>query len=69
MLSRWLPTWRWLTNEMGYLGAAGVFGGLLLLTALLYSFTSISRVTLFWAAFHPDSEILRFAQDDRTNVA
>src|ERR1044071_5186593 len=38
------------TNEMGYLGAAGVFGGLLLLTALLYYLTSISRVTLFWAA-------------------
>src|SRR5438477_389319 len=39
------------TNEMGYVGAAGVFGGLLLLTALLYYFTSISRVILFWAAF------------------
>jgi uncharacterized membrane-anchored protein len=39
------------TNEMGYLGAAAVFGALLLLTALLYYFTSISRVILFWAAF------------------
>ena len=39
------------TNEMGYVGAAAVFGGLLLLTALLYYFTSISRVILFWAAF------------------
>ena len=39
------------TNEMGYLGAAAVFGGLLLLTALLYYFTSFSRVILFWAAF------------------
>src|SRR5580765_1764950 len=39
------------TNEMGYLGAAAVFGGLLLLTALLYSLTSFSRVILFWAAF------------------
>jgi uncharacterized membrane-anchored protein len=39
------------TNEMGYLGAAAVFGGLLLVTALLYYFTSISRVVLFWAAF------------------
>ena len=39
------------TNEMGYLGAAAVFGGLLLLTALLYYFTSISRVILFWTAF------------------
>jgi uncharacterized membrane-anchored protein len=39
------------TNEIGYLGAAAVFGGLLLLTALLYYLTSFSRVTLFWAAF------------------
>jgi uncharacterized membrane-anchored protein len=39
------------TNEMGYLGAAVVFGGLLLLTALLYYLTSFSRVILFWAAF------------------
>ena len=39
------------TNDMGYLGAAAIFGGLLLLTALLYFFTGISRVLLFWAAF------------------
>ena len=39
------------TNEMGYLGAAAIFGGLLLLTALLYYFTGFSRVILFWAAF------------------
>jgi uncharacterized membrane-anchored protein len=39
------------TKDMGYLGAAAIFGGLLLLTALLYYFTSISRVLLFWAAF------------------
>jgi len=39
------------TNEMGYVGAAAVFGGLLLLTALLFYFTSISRVILFWTAF------------------
>ena len=39
------------TNEMGYVGAAAVFGGLLLVTFLLYYFTSISRVILFWAAF------------------
>ena len=39
------------TNEMGYVGAAAVFGGLLLLTAVLYYFTSISRVILFWASF------------------
>ena len=39
------------TNEMGYVAAGAVFSGLLLLTALLYYFTSISRVILFWAAF------------------
>ena len=39
------------TNDMGYLGAASIFGGLLLVTALLYYFTSLSRVILFWAAF------------------
>src|SRR6201984_63026 len=39
------------TNEMGYLGAAAVFSGLLSSTALLYYFTSLSRVILFWAAF------------------
>jgi len=39
------------TNQMGYLGAAAIFGGLLLLTALLYYFTGLSRVILFWAAF------------------
>jgi uncharacterized membrane-anchored protein len=39
------------TNDMGYLGAAAIFGALLLATALLYYFTSISHVILFWAAF------------------
>jgi uncharacterized membrane-anchored protein len=39
------------TNEMGYLGAAAIFGGLLAVTALLYYFTSISHALLFWAAF------------------
>src|SRR6476469_7629983 len=39
------------TNQMGYLGAAAVFGGLLLVTALLYYLISFSRVILFWAAF------------------
>src|SRR3954468_16681925 len=39
------------TNEMGYAGAAAIFGGLLLLTALLYYFTSVSHVILFCTAF------------------
>ena len=55
MLSQTLGTalgdWVADTNEMGYVGAAAVFGGLLLLTALLYYFTSASHVILFWAAF------------------
>jgi len=38
-------------GEMGYVGAAVVFGGMLLLTAFLYYFTSISHVVLFWTAF------------------
>src|SRR6201982_1445343 len=39
------------TNEMGYLGAAAVFGGALLVTALLYYFPSLSHLILFWAEF------------------
>src|SRR3954471_11942892 len=39
------------TNEMGYLGAAAIFGGLLLVTALLYYFTTMSHAVIFWAAF------------------
>ena len=39
------------THDMGYLGAAAIFGGLLLVTALLYYSTSISHAILFWAAF------------------
>jgi uncharacterized membrane-anchored protein len=36
---------------LGYGGAAMIFGGLLLVVALLYFFTRISRVGLFWSAF------------------
>jgi uncharacterized membrane-anchored protein len=39
------------TIEMGYLGAAVIFGGLLVLTALTYYFTKFSRPILFWIAF------------------
>lgn len=38
-------------SELGYLGAAAIFGGLLVVTAALYFWTSISHVILFWAAF------------------
>jgi uncharacterized membrane-anchored protein len=36
---------------LGYLGGVGVFGGALVIVALLYFFTKISRTALFWAAF------------------
>jgi len=39
------------TADFGYLGAALVFGGVLLIVVALYYFTSISRVILFWIAF------------------
>lgn len=39
------------TNQTGYLGAAAIFGGLLVVTALLYYLTRISRALLFWGAF------------------
>ncbi|MDQ6789008.1 MAG: hypothetical protein M3033_19570, partial [Acidobacteriota bacterium] len=39
------------TAGFGYLGAAVVFGGVLLIVVALYYFTSISRVILFWIAF------------------
>ncbi|MGI8813223.1 MAG: COG4705 family protein [Pyrinomonadaceae bacterium] len=37
--------------DLGYLGAAGVFGGGLFILVLLYYFTSVSRTILFWIAF------------------
>ncbi|MFM9903229.1 MAG: hypothetical protein ACKVQJ_01505 [Pyrinomonadaceae bacterium] len=39
------------TADLGYLGAAGVFGGGLLILVLLYYFTGVSRTILFWLAF------------------
>lgn len=36
---------------LGYDGGALVFGGALIVTALLYAFTDLSRVLLFWTAF------------------
>ncbi|MEP7211997.1 MAG: hypothetical protein ABI791_02920 [Acidobacteriota bacterium] len=38
-------------DDLGYLGAAAIFGGILLITVGLYYFTSVSRVILFWIAF------------------
>jgi len=37
--------------DLGYLGSAAIFGGLLILLALLYWKTTISRTLLFWSAF------------------
>src|SRR5262249_28118956 len=37
--------------DLGYLGAAGVFGAGLAVLAVLYYFTSASRTILFWIAF------------------
>ena len=46
-----LGDWTADTVNMGYLGAAAVFGGLLALVAAAYFLTKISRTTLFWSAF------------------
>jgi len=39
------------TSGLGYEGGALVFGGALALIAMLYFFTNVSHVALFWAAF------------------
>ena len=39
------------TADLGYIGAAGVFGAGLLVLALLYYLTRASRPVLFWIAF------------------
>ena len=46
-----LGDWTADTADLGYLGAAAVFGGLLALVMAGYFLTTISRTTLFWAAF------------------
>ena len=46
-----LGDWTADTAELGYLGAATVFGSLLALIFAAYLWTKISRTTLFWAAF------------------
>ena len=46
-----LGDWTADSDGIGYLGAAGIFGGALALLAVLYFTTSVSRVALFWAAF------------------
>jgi len=55
MLSQTLGTalgdWTADTAGLGYGGGALVFGGLLVVVALMYYWTGISRALLFWAAF------------------
>ena len=46
-----LGDWTADTVDLGYLGAAAVFGGLLASVVALYFWTNISRTTLFWSAF------------------
>ena len=46
-----LGDWLADTGGLGYLGAAVVFGAMLAALAALYFWTTVSRVTLFWAAF------------------
>jgi uncharacterized membrane-anchored protein len=46
-----LGDWMSDTNGLGYEGGAVVFGAGLVLIALAYHFTSMSRTALFWAAF------------------
>ncbi|MEZ5681945.1 MAG: hypothetical protein R3E14_11720 [Erythrobacter sp.] len=38
-------------GPLGYMGAAGIFGGLLAMIGAGYFFTKANRVILFWAAF------------------
>lgn len=46
-----LGDWTADTAEMGYLGAALLFGGLLAVIIGLYFWTKVSRTFLFWSAF------------------
>jgi uncharacterized membrane-anchored protein len=46
-----LGDWTADTADLGYLGAAAIFGGLLALVVGAYFWTKVSRTTLFWTAF------------------
>ena len=46
-----LGDWAADTAGLGYLGAAVIFGALLLVIAVLYYFSDVSRTALFWSAF------------------
>jgi uncharacterized membrane-anchored protein len=46
-----LGDWTADTASFGYLGAMGLFGGLLVVVAAAYRFTRLSHTLLFWLAF------------------
>jgi len=46
-----LGDWSSDSMDLGYLGSAAIFSGLLILLALAYWKTTISRTLLFWSAF------------------
>jgi uncharacterized membrane-anchored protein len=46
-----LGDWTADTQGLGYLGAAAIFGGLLLVLVVLHFVTRVSKTVLFWAAF------------------
>jgi uncharacterized membrane-anchored protein len=46
-----LGDWAADTGGLGYIGGAALFGSAIIVIAALYYWTSVSRVTLFWAAF------------------
>jgi uncharacterized membrane-anchored protein len=46
-----LGDWTSDSAGLGYLGSAAIFGGLLVIVAVTYWKTSLSRTLLFWAAF------------------
>ena len=46
-----LGDWTADTASLGYLGAAAIFGGLLLVLVVLHYFTKVSKTVLFWCAF------------------
>jgi len=46
-----LGDWTADTAGLGYLGAAAIFGGALLVIVALYYLTEVSRTVLFWSAF------------------
>jgi len=46
-----LGDWTADTANLGYIGAATIFGGLLALVVAAYFWTKLSRTTLFWTAF------------------